>query len=43
MHRLSRQKKEQVEQFIAITNAPEKLALNCLEVIKRGHIPVCRV
>ncbi|CAL8463971.1 g3506 [Coccomyxa elongata] len=31
MHRLSRQKKEQVEQFVAITNAPEKLALNCLE------------
>lgn len=31
MHRLSRAKKEQVEQFIAITNAPDKLALNCLE------------
>ena len=43
MHRLSRSKKELVELFIAITNAPDKVALNCLEVGDLGYIPVCRV
>ncbi|KAK9918420.1 hypothetical protein WJX75_004024 [Coccomyxa subellipsoidea] len=31
MHRLDRQSKEKLEQFVAITNAPEKMAVRCLQ------------
>lgn len=32
MQRLDRQSKEKLEQFVAITNAPEKMAVRCLQV-----------